>query len=196
MTVANVATHFIDRHVQANLGHRRALELADKHYSYYDLAALANRAGNLLRSRGATAGARVLILMPESPAYVGCIIGAIKIGAVAVLATDEAAQRAAQFAIVHASLLGKLAAPLAKENVIVAGEVPDDHPSFVELMRAQPSSLAAEELPPEAPALTLGNRQLSQRALDAAMADPQAAGLGRIGELLRALADAQTARLS
>jgi acyl-coenzyme A synthetase/AMP-(fatty) acid ligase len=189
----NVASRFIDAHVQANLGQRRALEWADKHYSYYDLAALANRAGNLLKSRGAGVGTRVLILMPESPGYVGSLIGAMKIGAVAVL---SAADAGAKLAIVHSGLLGKLKSPLAKEDVLLAGEGRDGYPSFAELMRAQASSLAAAELPPEAPVLALENRQVSQRELDAALGDAKAAGLGRVGEVLRALAKAGTARLN
>ena len=189
----NVASQFIDTHVQANLGQRRALEWADKHYSYYDLAALANRAGNLLQSRGAGPGTRVLILMPESPGYVGCLIGVLKIGAVAVL---SAADAGAKLAIVHSSLLGKVHGPLAKGDVLLAGEAKDGYPSFAELMRAQASSLAATEVPPDVPALVLENRQVSQRELEAAIADAQAGGLGRVGELLRTLANAQTAKLT
>ena len=189
----NVASRFIDVHVQANLGQRRALEWVDKHYSYYDLAALANRAGNLLQSRGAGPGMRVLVLMPESPGYVGCLIGALKIGAVAVL---SAADAGAKLAIVHSTLLGKLKAPLAKENVLLAGDAKDGYPSFAELMRAQASSLAATELPPDVPALVLESREVSQRELAAAIADAKAGGLGRVGELLRTLANAQTAKLT
>ena len=85
---------------------------------------------------------------------------------------------------------------LAKGDVLLAGEAKDGYPSFAELMRAQASSLAATEVPPDVPALVLENRQVSQRELEAAIADAKAGGLGRVGELLRTLANAQTAKLT
>ena len=184
----NAASRFIDAHVQAGDGHKPALQLTDKHYSYNDLAALANRAGNLLKARGAKAGDRVLVLMPPSPGWVGCVIGAIKIGAVATLAPGGTPK----VAIVHASELGK-ASSLAKETVIVAGETPAGYASFVELMRAQPSSLAAAELTPQAPALSVAGRELSHGELESA---GESAALGKLGEVLSTLAKAGTAKLS
>jgi acyl-coenzyme A synthetase/AMP-(fatty) acid ligase len=207
----NTATRFIDDHVQANLGHKRAFDFGTKPYSYYDLAALANRAGNLLKACGAAKGSTVLLLLPESPAYLGSLIGAIKIGAAALLpdkADDPAcvaacmAANTPQLAIVHASFLEKLApalAALGEQKVIVVGEASVGHPSFVGLMRAQSSSLAAEPMAPEAPGLILGAAKpvsLSHKELEQAVQGQGAAGLGRVMELLRALAHAETARLS
>jgi acyl-coenzyme A synthetase/AMP-(fatty) acid ligase len=185
----NVATRFIDAHVQAGQGHRHALELADKHYTYNDLAALANRAGNLLKSRGVAAGERVLILMPASPGWVGCVIGAMKIGAVPALAPGQAAK----LAVVHANELGKAPA-LGKDKIVVAGEAPAGYPSFLELMRAQPSSLAPADLGGDAPALALVDREFSHAELERALDDT--AALGKIGAVLSALAKAETAKLS
>jgi acyl-coenzyme A synthetase/AMP-(fatty) acid ligase len=206
----NTATRFIDQHVQANLGHKRAFDFGAKPYSYYDLAALANRAGNLLKACGAGKGSTVLLLLPESPAYLGSLIGAMKIGAVAMLpdkADDPAcvtaciAANAPQLAIVHASFLAKLApalAALGEQNVIVVGEVSGGHASFVELMRAQSSSLAAEPMAPDAPGLILGAEPvtLSHKELEQAIEGTGARGVARATELLRALARAETARLS
>jgi acyl-coenzyme A synthetase/AMP-(fatty) acid ligase len=207
----NTATRFIDDHVQANLGHKRAFDFGAKPYSYYDLAALANRAGNLLKACGAGKGSPVLLLLPESPAFLGSLIGAMKIGAVAMLpdkADDPAcvtaciAANAPRLAIVHASFLAKLApalAGLSEQKVIVVGEASGGHPSFVELMRAQSSSLAAEPMAPEAPGLILGPAKpvtLSHKQLEQAIEGQGAAGFGRVAELLRTLAHAETARLS
>jgi acyl-CoA synthetase (AMP-forming)/AMP-acid ligase II len=185
----NVATRFIDAHVQAGLGHKPALELTDKHYSYNDLAALANRAGNLLKACGVRPGDRVLILMPPSPGWVGSVIGAMKIGAVPALAP----RATPKLAIVHAAELGK-AGSLAKENVVVAGDAPGGYKSFLELMRAQSSSLPATDLPAQAPALAVADRELSHAELERLLGD--ATALGKVGEVLGALSKAETAKLS
>jgi acyl-coenzyme A synthetase/AMP-(fatty) acid ligase len=134
-------------------------------------------------------GDRVLVLMPPSPGWVGCVIGAMKIGAVATLAPGGTPK----VAVVHATELGK-ASSLAKEKVIVAGDAPDGYASFVELMRVQPSSLAAADVAPQAPALAVAGRELSHGELERALADGGA--FGKLGEVLRALAKAESARLT
>lgn len=207
----NTATRFIDQHVQANLGHKRAFDFGVKAYSYYDLAALANRAGNLLKACGAGKGSTVLLLLPESPAYLGSLIGAMKIGAVPVLPEnpeDPAAASACikanapKLVIVHANFLAKLApalAALVPQSVIVVGEASGEHPSFVELMRAQPSSLVPEVLAPDAPGLILGADKpltLSHQDLEHEIGATDARRAGRVAELLRTLAHAETASLS
>lgn len=193
---ANVVSRLIDRQVQANLGQQRALEYGDKHYSYYDVAALANRAGNLLKELGFGPGARVLLLMPPSPAFVGALLGAMKIGAVPVLARrPEHAQAAV--ALVHASELGKIG--WGADKVVVVGEAPEGYRSFVELMRAQPSSLAAEPVSAAAPALVVEEEKaaatLSHGELQALIDGDGDGALGRTAQLLRVLAKGQTARL-
>lgn len=208
---ANIAGRLIDHHVQANLGHKRAIEYGDKHYSYYDLAALANRAGNLLKGLGLRPGDRVLLLLPLSPAYVGALTGALKAGFVptllerpedaqAVLASVKATQPAA--ALVHAVHLSAALEPLkaiGADKIIVVGEAPAGHPSFVELMRAQPSSLAAEALSSGAPGIVVSRAEgaltLSHAELDALLDAQGDSGLGRTAEVLRALAKAETAEL-
>jgi hypothetical protein len=112
------------------------------------------------------------------------------------------AANAPQLAIVHASFLAKLApalAALSEQKLIVVGEATGGHRSFVELMRAQSSSLAAEPMAPDAPGLILGAARpvtLSHKELEQAIEGTGAPGAGRATELLRALARAETARLS
>jgi acyl-coenzyme A synthetase/AMP-(fatty) acid ligase len=190
--MSNVASQLIDRHVQANLGQKRALEYGDKHYSYYDLAALANRAGNLLKALGVRPGAAVLLAMPPSPAQVGALIGALKIGALAALGQHAAPA----LALVHAASLGQFER-LGPDKLVVVGEAPQGYRSFVELMRAQASSLAAEALPAAAPAIAASGRTLShgevQALLEGGAGD---GGLGPTAELLRTLARGETAKLA
>jgi len=189
----NVATRFTDRHVQASLGDKRALDYGSKHYSYHDLAALVNRAGNLLKSFGVTPGATVLVMMPPSPAYIATLIGALKIGATVALAQPDAAPA---LAVVHADHLAKVRG-LPPQKVLVAGEAPEGHPSFLNAMREQASSLAAEAVRRDAPALLLSGGSVSHADLDALLdATGKDERLGALGDILRALAAARTAELS
>src|SRR6185295_4314978 len=66
-TAANVASAWIDGLIASNRGSHHAFAYAQKRYSYTDVAALMNRAGNLMRALGLGAGAPVLVLLPGSP---------------------------------------------------------------------------------------------------------------------------------
>jgi hypothetical protein len=190
----NVAGRLTDRHVQANLGDKRALDYGAKHYSYHDLAALANRAGNLLKSFGVTPGSSVLVMMPPSPAYIATLIGALKIGATVVV--EPAANAKPVLAVAHVDHLSKVSG-LPPEKVLVAGEAPAGHPSFLEAMREQASSLAAEPVKPEAPALVRAGGSLTHAELDALLdSTGRDERLGSLADILRALAGARTAQLS
>src|SRR6185503_465900 len=46
--LANVTQAAVDRHITGADGQRTALRFGDKQYSFHDLAALTNRAGNML----------------------------------------------------------------------------------------------------------------------------------------------------
>jgi acyl-coenzyme A synthetase/AMP-(fatty) acid ligase len=200
--MTNVATRLIDQHVQASRGEKRAFEFSGKPYSYHDVAALANRAGNMLKSLGVPAGARVLMVLPESPAYVATLIGAMKIGAVPVVAGAASAHLKAcspVIAVIHAKFFPDVNIALPADKVVVVGDAPAGHPSFVELMRSQSSSLAAEPVSAESPALVVANGKLltlSHRQLEAALASGNPDPLGRAAALLRAFANAEIALLS
>lgn len=212
----NVAARLIDRHVQASLGDRRAFDYGSRSYSYHDLAALVNRAGNLLASLGVEPGARVLVALPHSPAFLSSVIGAVKIGALPTViappgdaAAASACMKAATpaIAVVHADYLPKLSGALAvlgPARTVVVGETPPGHPSFVESMRSQSSSLTPAPMPPDAPALTVVRDDavavtLSHRDLEALLAGDGSGddrGLGSLAGILRALAGAEAAQLS
>ena len=80
----NLAHHFVDRHLAEGRAEKTAVIFEDRRYTYGDIAALINQAGNALRRAGVVAGDRVMIVLPDSPAFVAAYFGAIKIGAVAV----------------------------------------------------------------------------------------------------------------
>jgi len=80
----NLASYFVDRHIAEGRGSRTAIVFEGRRYSYAEIAALVNQAGNALRRAGVDRGDRVLIVLPDSPDFVAAYFGAIKIGAVAV----------------------------------------------------------------------------------------------------------------
>jgi benzoate-CoA ligase len=79
----NVAAHFLEAPAALH-PERLAIVGEPREVTYGELAALANRAGNALRSNGVSRGDRVLIVLPDSAEFVAAFFGAAKIGAVAV----------------------------------------------------------------------------------------------------------------
>jgi benzoate-CoA ligase len=80
----NVAAHFVDRHVREGRGSKIAIECGDERVSYEQLLERTNRVGNALRQLGVRPEERVLLLLLDSPEFLYCFFGTIKIGAVAV----------------------------------------------------------------------------------------------------------------
>ncbi|HYT20078.1 MAG TPA: AMP-binding protein, partial [Candidatus Polarisedimenticolia bacterium] len=79
----NLASHFLN--APAALHPERAAIVGEpREVTYRELAALANRAGNVLTTQGVSRGDRVLIVLPDSAEFVAAFFGAAKIGAVAV----------------------------------------------------------------------------------------------------------------
>ncbi|NYZ14392.1 AMP-binding protein [Azospirillum sp. RWY-5-1] len=56
----------------------------ERRYTYSEIAALTNRFGNLLRAHGVKKGDRVLVILPRIPEWMIVMVGALKIGAVAI----------------------------------------------------------------------------------------------------------------
>jgi len=79
----NVAAHFLETPAALH-PERLAIVGEPREVTYGELSALANRAGNALRSNGVSRGERVLIVLPDSAEFVAAFFGAAKIGAMAV----------------------------------------------------------------------------------------------------------------
>src|SRR5882724_7414265 len=79
----NIAAYFLESPAALH-PERLAIVGEPREVTYGELAALANRAGNALRSNGVSRGDRVLIVLPDSAEFVAAFFGAAKIGAVAV----------------------------------------------------------------------------------------------------------------
>ena len=80
----NLAWYFVDRHVAEGRGGCTAVVCEGRRYTYAEIGALVNRAGNALGQAGVKPGDRVMIVVADGPEFVAAYFGAIKIGAVAV----------------------------------------------------------------------------------------------------------------
>ena len=145
--IGNAAAALVDRHIAQSNGDQTALRYGSKRYAYHDVAALMNRAGNMLRALGVAPHQHVLIAVPPSPAGVASVLGAMKIGAVPVLAARQALTAAigeldAPVIVVEAALAAEAEAAAGDRPVIVVGNGAPPERSFVELLRTSPSSLA------------------------------------------------------
>src|SRR5262245_34729402 len=87
----NIADYFLDSRVREGRGGRPALKTDAATLSYSDVATLANRYGNVLAGAGAGAERRVLVALPDGPEFVAALFGALKLGAVVVMANPALA---------------------------------------------------------------------------------------------------------
>jgi len=78
----NMASYFLDRNVEEGRGDKVCLYYRDERYTYREVQARANRAGNALRELGVTIEDRVLLILPDRPEFAFAWFGAAKIGAV------------------------------------------------------------------------------------------------------------------
>ncbi|WP_341703743.1 benzoate-CoA ligase family protein [Ferrovibrio sp.] len=80
----NAASHFIDRHLAEGRGDKIAVIDDKGQYSYAELAARVNRAGNLLKGQGVQPEQRVMLALLDGIDFPAMFFGAMKIGAVPV----------------------------------------------------------------------------------------------------------------
>jgi benzoate-CoA ligase family protein len=83
-TEFNVAAYLVDRNVRQGRAGSTAIECGDERVSYQQLLERTNRTGNALRQLGVRPEERVLLLLLDTPEFLYCFFGTIKIGAVAV----------------------------------------------------------------------------------------------------------------
>jgi acyl-CoA synthetase (AMP-forming)/AMP-acid ligase II len=154
----------VDQHIAANRGDQAAFRYGDRRYSFHDLAALTNRGGNLLRRSEVGRGTCVALLLPPSPAFFAALFGAIKIGAVPLISEGHwgsadlgrcLTTTTPALAVVEQARVPEFeAAPgAAAVKAVVVGADPGRYPSFADLLREMPSSLAPEPVGESAPAL-------------------------------------------
>jgi benzoate-CoA ligase family protein len=79
----NLASYYLDNNLEAGRANKTAVYFEGKTFSYQNMAALANKAGHVLRDLGVEAEDRVLIALNDTPEFIATWFGIIKIGAVA-----------------------------------------------------------------------------------------------------------------
>jgi benzoate-CoA ligase family protein len=154
----NVATCFVDHNVLEGRGGKIAIECGEERVSYQQLLERTNRVGRALLQLGVRPEERVLLLLPDTPEFLYCFFGVIKIGAVAVptntfLKPHEYEyllhDSRARVALVSETLLPQLRA-IPREGLghlremVVVGEPNRNHPCLRELMAAASPELEAE----------------------------------------------------
>ncbi|HLT78568.1 MAG TPA: benzoate-CoA ligase family protein [Ferrovibrio sp.] len=158
----NAATHFIDRHIAEGRGSKTAFIDDKGSYTYADLAARVNRAGNLLRAQGVRPEQRVMLALLDSIDFPAMFFGAMKIGAVPVpvntlLTTPDydfllRDSRAAAL-VVSDALLEKFRPIISGqpylEQTLISGQVPATVTPLDRLMAEQSDRLEAAATTPD-----------------------------------------------
>ena len=85
----NIADYFLDARVREGKGARPAVLTAGGTLTYRAIQALADQFGRLLTEAGVQPEQRVMIALPDGPAFVAALFGTLKIGAVVVMVNPE-----------------------------------------------------------------------------------------------------------
>jgi benzoate-CoA ligase family protein len=85
----NASEYFLGDRIAEGLEDRRALLTPTGSLTYGEVHALASRFGNALVAAGVRPEERVLIALPDGPAFVAALFGVLRMGAVAVMVNPE-----------------------------------------------------------------------------------------------------------
>lgn len=80
----NLGVFLLDRHLDEGRGEKVAIFYRDKKITYREIFEAANRLGNAFLELGVERENRVMFCLPDSPEFVFCHLGAMRIGAVPV----------------------------------------------------------------------------------------------------------------
>ncbi|MCA1585527.1 MAG: benzoate-CoA ligase family protein [Acidobacteria bacterium] len=93
----NLATHLLDARLDDGASDRIAIRTADRTLTYREVAALSARMAHTLRAADIRPEERVIIALPDIPAYVGALFGIVRYGAVAVMVNPDLASDAIRY---------------------------------------------------------------------------------------------------
>jgi benzoate-CoA ligase family protein len=152
----NATSDLLEGNLEGGRSHKVAIRTADGDWTYAEMVAAANRAGNALRELGVEMETRVLMAVLDTPEFAATFFGAIKLGAVPVpvntnLSADEYSyllnDSRAKIAVVSEPLAEafRRARPQAGHlrHLVIIGEASSGELSFEEITRG-----AADELSP------------------------------------------------
>jgi benzoate-CoA ligase family protein len=167
--IFNATTYFVDRHIAEHRANRIAVECGNELVSYRDLYQQTNRVANALRKLGIRQEERVVLLLLDSPEFLYCFFGAIKLGAVAVPVSTLCKpaeyeymlnDSRAQILIVHAELLSLVKA-IPRENlrylreIVVVGEPSGENRNFHQMISDASPDMPAAHTSKDEPAFWL-----------------------------------------
>ncbi|HXX21274.1 MAG TPA: benzoate-CoA ligase family protein [Candidatus Acidoferrum sp.] len=164
-----MATCFVDRNVLEGRARNTAIECRDERVSYQQLLERTNRVGHVLRGLGVKSGERVLLLLPDTPEFLYCFFGAIKIGAVAVPLNTLLKPHEYEFLLNDAqakvAVVGEFLLPLLEvtprerfkylREIAVVGKSSQRHLCLGDAMAESSSELQPAPMGKEAPAFWL-----------------------------------------
>jgi benzoate-CoA ligase family protein len=78
----NITSYFLDYNKLQTRGRKTAIYYDDRKISFNDMISLTNKVGNIFKGFSIGLEDRVYIVLPDSPEFVACFYGAIKIGAI------------------------------------------------------------------------------------------------------------------
>lgn len=165
----NAADYFVDRNVREGRGVKTALECGDERVSYRQLLERTNQSANVLRQLDVRPGERVVLVLSDSPEFLYCFFGAIKIGAVAVPINTQLKpaeyeyvlnDTQARIAVVSEAVISQLRS-ISQRNLkylremVVVGEASPHHLSFHELVTSASLDFEAQATAKDDPAFWL-----------------------------------------
>ncbi len=154
--VFNLGSFLTDRHIAEGRGAKTALYYLDERVTYSSLVAMVNRTGNMFKTLGLEIENRVVLVLPDSPEFFYCFLGAMKIGAVPVAVNTLASPKdysyflndsRAKVLVVHESFLPKIE-PIMGElkflrNTVVVGTATAGTESYSKLVKKESADLEA-----------------------------------------------------
>jgi len=155
----NMADYFLYHNVEEGRENKICLYFEDETFTYGETALMSNRAGNALRELGVEIEDRVLIVLPDCPAFVWTWFGAARIGAVITMVNPLLPAEdykyyldytRATVAIIHESLLRTFSEAAAESRylraVLVVGSREHNYSSDVTNERVEWSSFSGAVL--------------------------------------------------
>ncbi|MBI4245462.1 MAG: benzoate-CoA ligase family protein [Planctomycetes bacterium] len=146
----NIADYFLDNRIKEGKGGKTALLHKDQKYTYNDIQRLSNQFANAFTGLGAEIENRIMIVLHDTPEYVGAFFGILKTGAVVVMVNPGLKTQdyigflgytRAKIAVVHSSAMPEFE-PAAKQtstlkNILVVGDSSGKHTSWNSIRNSQ-----------------------------------------------------------
>ncbi len=154
----NLAQHLLDARIAEGRGGNPALLTPELTHSYADVLAQANRLAHVLRDAGVRKGDRVLLALPDGPAFVAAFFATLKLGAVGAMANPDVpvdeheyllAITGARALLASAAVAGRARAAIRQAKglavCLVDSEIDDEFPSLNRACAGAPATFTNED---------------------------------------------------